>query len=104
MLSFDGFQNLDAILAPPEPVKEDPAAPADEPEQHIVAHHRYGHRHMSRKASSEEALSQSLDWYFQEGDCYHCFSFGDVDSLTYFKHVLHQQRVLYLAISTWCMA
>lgn len=31
-------------------------------------------------------------------------SFGNVDSLTYFKHVLRQQRVLYLAISTWCMA
>ena len=27
-----------------------------------------------------------------------------MDSLTFFKHVLRQQRVLYLAISTWCMA
>lgn len=66
--------------------------------------HRYGHRHISRKASSEEALSKALDWYFSDGDCYHCFSFGDVDSLTFFKHVLRQQRVYYLALSTWCMA
>ena len=65
--------------------------------------HRYGHRHISRKASSEEALSKALDWYFSEGDCYHCFSFGDVDSLTFFKHVLRQQRVYYLALSTWCI-
>ena len=106
-LSFDGFRNISDILSPlEEPVKDETLQDEDSenPEQHIVAHHRYGHRHLSRKASSEEALSRSLDWYFQEGDCYHCFSFGDVDSLTFFKHVLHQQRVLYLALSTWCMA
>lgn len=27
-----------------------------------------------------------------------------MDSLTFFKHVLRQQPVLYLALSTWCMA
>ena len=70
----------------------------------IKVSHRYGHRHISRKAKSEEALSKALDWYFKPGDCYHCFSFGDVDALTYFKHVLRQERVLYLALSTWCMA
>ena len=47
---------------------------------------------------------KALDWHFQEGDCYHCFSWGDVDSMSYFKHVLHQQRIHYLALSTWCMA
>ena len=70
----------------------------------IKVSHRYGHRHLSRKAKSEEALSKALDWYFKPGDCYHCFSFGDVDALTYLKHVLRQERVLYLALSTWCMA
>lgn len=76
----------------------------DEEPKQIVKCHRYGHRHIVRKASSEHALEESLDWYFQEGDCYHCFSFGDVDSMSYFKHVLKQQRVDYLAISTWVMA
>ena len=87
-------------------VEEKP--PEDEtPEEEkpsIRVTHRYGHRHISRKAASEEALSKALDWHFRESDCYHCFSFGDVDSLTFFKHVLRQQRVDYLAISTWCMA
>lgn len=83
-----------------EAPKETPEAPTGP----VSVKHRYGHRHLSRKAASEEALSRQLDWYFAEGDCYHCFSFGDVDSMTYFKHVLHQQRVLYLALSTWCMA
>lgn len=69
-----------------------------------VVSHRGGKRHLTRKAASEAALEAALDWHFKEGDCYHCFSFGDVDSMTYFKHVLRQQRVEYLALSTWCMA
>ena len=85
---------------PPTPPEVDDAPPT----QPVHVAHRYGHRHLARKAASEDALSRQLDWYFAEGDCYHCFSFGDVDSLTYFKHVLRQQRVHYLALSTWCMA
>lgn len=75
-----------------------------EEEKPSIKVHRYGHRHLTRKAASEDALSKALDWHFAEGDCYHCFSFGDVDSLTFFKHVLRQQRVHYLGLSTWCMA
>lgn len=82
------------------PAEEQPEA--EKP--YIRVTHRYGHRHISRKAASEAALSAQLDWHFREGDCYHCFSFGDVDSLTFFKHVLRQQRVHYLVLSTWCMA
>ena len=78
--------------------------PSDAPSPSVKSHHRYGHRQLSRKLTSEAALSDALDWHFREGDSYHCFSFGDVDSLTYVKHVLRQQRILYLAISTWCMA
>ena len=97
-----------SLRTPPAPPAQDtpretdadpvPDAPA------IRSIHRYGHRHLARKAASEAALAEALDWYFREGDCYHCFSFGDVDSLTFFKHVLRQERVLYLALSTWCMA
>ena len=89
--------------APKKAKAEEPVDSGAEPEKK-VASHRAGKRQLSRKASSERALEESLDWYFQEGDCYHCFSFGDVDSMSYFKHVLKQQRVKYLAISTWCMA
>ena len=92
-----------APIPPPEP-EPDPDAPADPAAPSIRVTHRYGHRHLTRKAASEDALSRQLDWYFHPGDCYHCFSFGDVDSLTFFKHVLRQQRVEYLALSTWCMA
>lgn len=77
--------------------------PKEERKRGVVSH-RGGKRHLTRKAASEATLESALDWHFKEGDCYHCFSFGDVDSMTYFKHVLRQQRVEYLALSTWCMA
>ena len=96
--------DIDAVSVRIEPK---PAPSPDEPEPErtpIRVTHRYGHRHLTRKAASEAALSDQLDWHFREGDCYHCFSFGDVDSLTFFKHILRQQPVEYLALSTWCMA
>ena len=92
------------MASTPAAVEPDDVELAKEEKQPIRVAHRYGHRHLTRKASSEAALSEQLDWHFREGDCYHCFSFGDVDSLTFFKHVLRQQRVHYLALSTWCMA
>lgn len=94
--------DLDDLFDTPKKAKAEKPA-ASEPEKK-VASHRAGKRQLTRKAASEHALEESLDWYFEEGDCYHCFSFGDVDSMSYFKHVLKQQRVKYLAISTWCMA
>lgn len=93
-ISFNQTQ-LDAEPAPRDP---------DDGKPSIHVSHRKGHRHLTRKAASEEALSRQLDWHFAEGDCYHCFSFGDVDSGTFFKHVLRQQRIEYAALSTWCMA
>lgn len=96
--------SFDFDIFPETEEKPSKAKEEDKEPKQIVKCHRYGHRHIVRKASSEHALEESLDWYFQEGDCYHCFSFGDVDSMSYFKHVLKQQRVEYLAVSTWCMA
>ena len=90
-----------------EEIKENQTS---EPEEDLLKNgpikvsHAMGHRHLSRKAASENALEDAMDWYYKPGDCYHCFSFGDVDSMSYFKHVLKQQRIKYAAISTWCMA
>lgn len=90
--SLDGIETIES----PEKVKPD--------EKQAAVHRRAGHRHLTRKAASEQALLNTLNWHFEPGECYHCFSFGDVDSISYFKHVLRQQRVKYLALSTWCMA
>lgn len=80
--------------------KEDPNK-----DKSIQIHRRRGLRDITRKLASEATVEQALDtWHFQPGECYHCFSFGDVDSLTYFKMVLRQQHIKYACISTWCMA
>ena len=85
---------------------EDKLKDKDPPKERAkgIVSHRGGKRHLTRKAASEHALEQALDWHFADGDCYHCFSFGDVDSMSFFKHVLRQQRIEYAAISTWVMA
>ena len=100
-LTLDGF-DLGAALGIPEQEK---AAPATLPDQGgIKVSHRMGARQLWRKAASEKALEDAIDWHFREGDCYHCFSSGDVDSFSFFKMVLRQQHIKYAAISTWCMA
>lgn len=100
-LTLDGFDLGAALGIEPEPKNETtPAAPQGS----IKVSHRMGARQLWRKASSEKALESAMPWHFREGDCYHCFSFGDVDSFTFFKMVLRQQPIKYAAISTWCMA
>lgn len=42
----------------------------------IAIHKRCSSRHLARKAASERALENAIDWHFAVGDCYHCFSFG----------------------------
>ena len=56
------------------------------------------------KLLSEAALDEVLDWHLEEGVAYHCISFGDVDSLTYLRHIVRQEPLEYVMISTWCMA
>lgn len=56
------------------------------------------------KLLSESALDDALDWHMEKGVAYHCISFGDVDSLTYLRHIVRQERIEYLILSTWCMA
>lgn len=66
--------------------------------------HKTGKRHVSRKYTSETILSNSLPWQFEDGECYHCISMGDVDSFSYCKHVLKSHKFDSLLLSTWCMA
>ena len=61
-------------------------------------------KHVQRRVTSELALEKELPWHFEEGVSYHCFSWGDVDSLTYFRCIVKQQHIKYALISTWCMA
>lgn len=53
---------------------------------------------------SQAALDWQLDWHMEPGCAYHIISAGDVDSLTYLRHIVRQQRCTYVLLSTWCMA
>lgn len=101
-LTLDGF-DLGAALGMDEQKPEKEEHPLAS-QSSIKVSHRMGARQLWRKAASEKALEAAMPWHFNEGDCYHCFSFGDVDSFTFFKMVLRQQAIKYAAISTWCMA
>lgn len=45
-------------------------------------------QHVMRRVTSELALEKELEWHFEKGVSYHCFSWGDVDSLTYFRCIV----------------
>ncbi len=60
--------------------------------------------HKMRRVASEFALEKQLPWHFEQGTTYHCISYGDVDSLSYLRVILKQQRLEYMLLSTWCMA
>ena len=61
-------------------------------------------KHVYRRAFSEVNLLEILDYDLADGTSYHCISGGDIDSLSFLKHILRQQSLEYLLFSTWCMA
>ena len=103
-LDISGIDIGAALGIPPEELADDTKDVKPEAQGSIKVTHRMGTRQIWRKAASENALEEAMPtWHFREGDCYHCFSFGDVDSFSFFKMILRQQPILYAAISTWCM-
>jgi hypothetical protein len=69
-----------------------------------VYYKRGTQRHHTRRIISEIALENELPWHFEQGASYHCISGGDVDSLTYLRAIVKQQKIKYVLISSWCMA
>ena len=55
-----------------------------------------------RRFFSEKTMLDVAEWHYKQGDFYCFISGGDIDSLTFLKHVLRQQRLNYCLISTWC--
>lgn len=57
----------------------------------------------NRRYKSEQELLKNTPWHYETGTIYNCISHGDVDSLTFLKNVLRQQKLEYLLLSTWCI-
>ena len=101
ILEIMGIDPQEAQL--PKQKKKDLPEP-DDPLYEIVKVKKTMTIHQARRINSELALEKSLPWHFEPGVSYHCVSFGDVDSLTYLRVIVKQQRIRYAVISTWCMA
>lgn len=73
--------------------------------QHIPARcHTRRAQTIRHRISSEKKLLEILPTELQPGYSYHCISGGDIDSLSYIKHIINQQTLDYLLFSTWCLA
>ena len=57
-----------------------------------------------RRASSEAVLLGLLPDYVEDGDSWHVISGGNIDSLSFAKHLLRHERFDYMLLSTGCMA
>lgn len=90
----DSAENAAASAGNEESQKE----PAKNKVKMTITHHKM------RRITSELNLEDTLPWHFEPGTAYHVISQGDVDSLTYLRVIVKQQRLDYLILSTWCMS
>lgn len=98
--SLDGF-DLGAALG----IRSEPGPREKKKAGDVKSVHRMGKRPLDRKAQSERALEDVIPrWSFREGDSYHCFTFGDVDFITFAKFIIRQQYVPYIAVSSWVVS
>lgn len=90
-----------------------PAAPDEQKGTRRDGSHRrttactsFSKQYLYRRGFSEARLLESMRLEpFQQGQCWHFITAGDVDSLSFLKVVLlHQPKLHYLLFSTWCMA
>jgi len=95
---FEGFD--------PEEVRRAAAQhAADKRETQRASARRSANRHHMRRANAESTLAEILPARIEAGDSWHVASRGDIDSLSYLRHILsgtsHLDHVL---MSTWCIA
>ena len=78
---------------------------ADKAETRKAVARKSANRHHLRRAQAEATLAEILPTRIEPGDSWHVVSRGDIDSLSYLRHVLagvsHLDHVL---MSTWCIA
>lgn len=97
---FDELRASLGIKAEPEP--EEDMEP--EAQRRSVAVLKTMDTQRKMRLLSQEALERALPWHLERGCAYHVISAGDVDSLTYLRHIAREQRIRYAIVSTWCMA
>ncbi len=78
---------------------------ADKRETARARAQKSSNKHHMRRANAEAHLADILPPVFLDGESWHVISRGDIDSLSYLRHILagvtHLDHVL---MSTWCIA
>lgn len=110
------FEDFDALMeAEPEPVTEAEAI-AEEPKKKTksdmepkilgtpMRYHtlRAQRQFEKRRFFSEKNLLNGFEWHLEKNNIYCVITGGDVDQLTFLKHVLRQQPIKYCLLSSWC--
>lgn len=98
------MRSLFAAEKAPEKTPDEKERPDDPNKERQVQCFQTRSINFTRRIKSELHLEESLPWHFEPGAAYHCFSFGDVDALTYLRAIIKQQRIEYAMMSTWSMA
>ena len=109
-IDFSACKNK-AQGGPKQQRNESPPESADEPRDEQAEEHartvqvfKTWDTQKKMRVMSEANLDDALDWHMEPGTAYHVISYGDVDSLTFLRHVVKQQRLRYAMLATWCMA
>jgi hypothetical protein len=65
---------------------------------------RTSNRHAVRRAKAEAELATLLPERIEDGDSWHVISHGNIDALSYLRHLVKPTYFDYVGVSTWCIA
>ena len=65
---------------------------------------RTSNRHEVRRAKAEADLDSLLPERIEDGDSWHVISHGNIDALSYLRHLIKPTYFDYVGVSTWCIA
>jgi hypothetical protein len=117
---IDEFEDFDELMAAPEPELiltgstpvEDPKPAKKEKTSTEEPKHmntpmrvhtlRAQKQFEKRRFYSERNLLNTMTWHLEPDNIYLVISGGDVDQLSFLKHILRQQPLDYCLISSWC--
>jgi len=57
----------------------------------------------AKRYSSERQIEETCGFEIADGESLHVISQGDIDSLTFLRWIIRQQRLDYCLISSWCI-
>lgn len=65
---------------------------------------RTTNRHNVRRAKAEAELATLLPERIEDGDSWHVISHGNIDALSYLRHLIKPTYFDYVGVPTWCIA